>query len=108
MVSASKLAERLESDGCRMSRSSGLNVPSTCASGGLFGCRRCFSEKVAQFHFDGGGDARQRVNGDSFFAAFDFTDVFGIEVGALAEVLLRQFHPLSVEADGFSQDSSMS
>ncbi len=66
-----------------------------------------FHEKLGQIRFDGSGDTRQGVHRNSLLAALDFTNVFWVQIGQLAEFFLGKIQPLPVCPDGVAQDCAM-
>jgi len=64
--------------------------------------------EVTNTNSKGGSNADERINRNRFFAAFDFADVFRIEVCLFAKLLLRHFRSLSTLANGGSKQFPIS
>jgi hypothetical protein len=65
-------------------------------------------EKIANWRLGGGGNANQRVHRDVFHAAFNFANIFGVQVGDLSQFFLSQFRVLAMLPNRFSQQLAMS
>jgi len=61
------------------------------------------SEINTDVYFRGFGDPQESFNGNDFFSAFHFADVFRIQVRQFSESFLREFGPLAVMADSLAK-----
>ena len=52
----------------------------------------------------GFGNPEQSFNGDDFFSALDFSEVFGIQVNKFSQLLLGQFGLLSAQPNCLTDD----
>ena len=62
------------------------------------------SHQVAQAHFQGRGDAHERVNGNIFLAALDVADVIVMEIGFFGQFLLAPFHGAAMRSYVFAKN----
>jgi len=65
-------------------------------------------EKSRDWDFNRLGNSHQGFDRNDLFSAFDFPDVFGVEVNRFRKALLRKPCPLPIVADGSTDYFSMS
>ena len=65
------------------------------------------AKKQADRDFCRFGNAQQGFNGNYFFAALDFTNVFGIQVSQFSQLFLRATGALAIKTNGVTDDSPM-
>ena len=61
------------------------------------------THEIAQAHFERRGNAGKRINRNGFLHAFNFANVFRVQIRQFTQPLLRQFCLLAVIADGLAK-----
>lgn len=65
------------------------------------------AEEISDWSFDCFGNPQQCLYGNDFFAAFDFTNIFGIQFHRFGQFLLRQISLFAAQTYGFPDDFPM-
>lgn len=84
----------------------------TAASNGKKGMERANEISNAAKEIPNGNfyrlcDSQQRLDGNNFFAALNFTDIFRIQIHRFGELLLSQTRFFTIAANGIANDFSM-
>jgi hypothetical protein len=62
------------------------------------------TKEQADWNFCRLGDAQQGFDGNYFFTALNFADVFGIQIGPFSQLFLRETGALAIKTNGFADD----
>ena len=65
------------------------------------------AKEQADWDFCNFGDAQQGFDGNYFFTALDFANVFGVQVRQFSQLFLRATGALAIKTNGVTDDSPM-